>query len=212
MASFTNNDVDTGISYEASTNAVRKLLDKVKARKQLLIRDYNRVHGLSAMLDELIEFEYPKGVLQSVWRKLKKPSVKTMSKLRKGEGSVKREYDRLTPHVEDIAEQLKRFKFSKALDDLIQFQGDPRPRNNLGMFTDPGEGGPDPNAMVKTYRIAPAQPGMSPNKEGHSLLGLGGLAVAGGAAGGFGGAIGGVAGKAALEKISGAISRFRKKK
>lgn len=223
MALPNSDNIDTGISYRASTPNLQKLLDKVKARKRAAgegTSDRNRMimnyRAMSARLDQLIEFadiQYPKGVLQSSWRKWKKPFLK---RLHPPPGTVRilgplGKYKKLTPHINDIAEGLSKFRFSKILDELIQFQGDPRPRNNLGEFSPQQEGAPDPNAMVKTYRIAPAQPGMAPNKEGHGLLGLGGLAVGGGAAGGFGGAIGGAAGKAALKKISGAISRFKKK-
>jgi hypothetical protein len=62
------------------------------------------------------------------------------------------------------------------LDRLIQFQ-DPRPRNKLGEFTGQSEGGPDPNAMVKTYR----QPGLAAVAGTSALVGAsgtaGGLAV-----------------------------------
>jgi|SRR5262245_31271553 len=44
---------------------------------------------------------------------------------------------------------------SEKLENLIQFGSDPRPRNDLGMFTSQQEGGPDPNAMVRTYGLPP---------------------------------------------------------
>lgn len=45
-------------------------------------------------------------------------------------------------------------ELSAKLDRLILFAADPRPRNDLGMFTDQ-EGGPDPNAMYRTYHYPP---------------------------------------------------------
>jgi hypothetical protein len=98
-----------------------------------------------------------------------------------------------------------RKELGSLLDNLIQFQTDPRPRNPLGEFTGQEEGGPDPNAMVKTYRIAPAQPGMAPNKSG--ILGASALTVLGGAGGALGGKIGG----AAWDKIGSALKRVKKK-
>lgn len=65
-------------------------------------------------------------------------------------------------------------RLSAKLDDLINFE-DPRPRNKLGEFSGQEEGGPDPNAMYKTYQVA---------RKGGTFLGAG---VAGGVAGAAGG-------------------------
>jgi hypothetical protein len=51
-------------------------------------------------------------------------------------------------------------QLSAMLDHLINFAADTRPRNDVGQFTQQ-EGGPDPNAMYRTYRQpAPRQPGL----------------------------------------------------
>jgi hypothetical protein len=199
-------DLDAGISRKSSPEAVQRLLAKVKARKKAV--GETDTNQLSAKLDELIELaDYPKEVLQSSWRKIKKPSAKTMRKIRKGEGEALSTYRKLTPHVEDISNGLKKFRFISAeLDELIEFQTDPRPRNPLGEFSGNEEGGPDPNAMVKTYRIAPAQSGIAPSKSGPGILGASGLTVLGGA----GGAIGGKLGIAAWDKIGKAIKKVKK--
>lgn len=165
---------DAGISYNASSNAVQELLDKLKKRPA------QKAVGIS-----------PLGLAA-----------------RKNQNQLMM-YRKLSPHIEDVAHGLSKFRFiSAALDDLIQFE-DPRPRNPLGEFTGQEEGGPDPNAMVKTYRIAPNQPGMAPNKGGGGpgIFGASGLAVIGGA----GGALGSAGAKGALSKIGDALKKARKK-
>jgi hypothetical protein len=72
------------------------------------------------------------------------------------------------------------------LDRLIQFQ-DPRPRNKLGEFTGSQEGGPDPNAMFRTYQ----NPGPR----------LGSIAASA--------AIGGAAGTAAGEGVKHGIEKIK---
>jgi hypothetical protein len=57
---------------------------------------------------------------------------------------------------------------SSLLDGLIQF-ADPRARNQLGQFEPISQGGPDPNAMYKTYGPAAAQ-----RQQGGGGLGIGG--------------------------------------
>jgi len=168
-------DLDSGISYNSAPPAIQKLLDKVKARKKKA--GETDTNQLSSRLDDMIQFrEYPKTVLQSSWRKWKKGSavtkgVKSVGTSPLGLAARKNQnqlltYRSLTPHIEDIAHGLSKFRFiSGQLDDLIQLGSDPRPRNNLGEFSGQEEGGPDPNAMVKTYRVAPAQTGMQPNAD-----------------------------------------------
>jgi len=175
---------------------------------------------LSSKLDELIEFaEYPKGVIESTWKRLKKASPGTVDKIRRRYGNIAKKHEE-----EQFPWMLRYYKYRKAggtsafpstldqfsirLDDLVQF-ADPRPRNNLGEFSPQGEGGPDPNAMYKTYIIAPQAPGMAPNK-GSGLAGTAagaaGLTVLGGA----GGALGGHLAKSGLDKIGEALKKARK--
>src|SRR5262245_57106845 len=161
---------------------------------------------LSAKLDGLIEFRIPK---RSPW------SFRTGTGERKVLIPVGRKDPakyRLLKTVKSIgtsplglAVRKARQQLSAMLDDLIQFQGDPRPRNNLGEFSPQGEGGPDPNAMYKTYIIAPQAPGMAPNKSA-GLAGAAGLTVLGGA----GGALGGHLAKSGLDKIAEALKRAKK--
>lgn len=145
------------------------------------------ITGLSNMLDDLIELErnYPKEVLKSSWRNIRKPSKETLEKIRKS-NSLLRKYHEATPHIEDIAKRLRKFRFSSR-SGLIQF-ADPRPRNNLGQFQPAAEGGPDPNAMYRTYGPAAAQvqqhqKGLSKEIVGATLAAP--LVGAGGTAGGL---------------------------
>ncbi len=199
-------DLDSGISYNAAPTAIQKLLDKVKARKKAAGEtDTNK---LSEKLDHLIQFQEPpirwlhrvKGV-KSIGTSPLGMAVRKNQNQRVG-------LNKLSKHMEDIAKGLEKFKFmSGKLDDLIQFGTDPRPRNPLGEFTGQEEG-PNPNAMVKTYREAPAQPDVAPNKKSPvpGLAAAGGLAVLGGA----GGELGGKAAKGALSKIGAALKRTRR--
>lgn len=83
---------------------------------------------------------------------------------------------KLKPNEKDLRQAaLNIYKHSMDLGfeqqlDLILFSPDPRPRNNLGMFTDTEDGGPNPEAIHIAY------------KQGGGT----GAAVAGGAAGGAG--------------------------
>lgn len=210
-------DLDAGVSYNAAPTAIQRLLAKVKARKKAA--GEGETNQLSAKLDHLIQFadiKYPKAVLQSSWRQIKKPSTKSL--LTGGPGKLgdslqhqimkSRLKSTVGKHVEDIAKGLERFRFiSGKLDELIQFGSDPRPRNPLGEFSGQQEEGPNPNSMVKTYRIAPAQTGVAPHKNGPGVLGASGLTVLGGA----GGALGAQGAKSALAKIGEAISKSRKR-
>src|SRR5215467_12115496 len=90
------NPTDAGIGYASAGNAVQKVLDKLKSYRKRPTdqgQEKETVPGdtpgtsseLSEMLDNLIELEYPETVVKSVWRKIKKPSARTMTKIRKGE-------------------------------------------------------------------------------------------------------------------------------
>lgn len=218
-------DVDTGKSYQAAPQGLQRILDRIKSYKLRARREkpalfgnkYNAEHptvlpNLSALLDDLIEFEYHPAIIKSAWRRIKKPSYKTLNKIRKSEGKDLMTYRKLTPHVEDIAEKLSKFQFSRK-GDLIEFQEIPRNRNAQGEFSPQGEGAPDSNAMHLTYRVAPSQPGMAPDKEGllpNNAKQLATVAALGGAAGTLGSEAVKGGGKA-LAHLAGKLkSRFRK--
>lgn len=236
---------DLGMEYAASTNAVQKVLSKLKKSGGFKNKPTDQgaeKESLNALLDDLIEFAN-KEVIESVWRRMQKqgkfPRGKFMTKkdlieehehlvgaLRKGnptalkqerikQSKELKEYRSLSSGLNDLTKfeldhgQAKKWaediidlakkladhegeamkEMSTMLDDLIQFQTDPRPRNNLGEFSGQQEGGPDPNAMYQTYRVAPNTPGMAPNKSnsGKMLAEGGALALVGGAAGAAGG-------------------------
>ena len=204
-------DLDAGTSFNAAPTAIQKLLAKVKARKKAV--GETDTNQLSSKLDELIEFAWKVPIKGGGVRIFPRKGVKSIGSSPLGLAVRKRqseaaEYKSIIRGIQDAGKRMENYKFvSGKLDELIEFQTDPRPRNPLGEFTGQEEGGPDPNAMVKTYRIAPNQPGMAPNKSGPGILGAGGLTVLGGA----GGAIGGKLGGAAWDKIGSALKKVRKK-
>jgi hypothetical protein len=90
-------------------------------------------------------------------------------------------------------------ELSTKLDNLIEFGADPRPRNQLGMFTQGQEGGPDPNAMVRTYHMPPPQ-----QQAPASGTGVGNVALTA--------AIAGATGTAATLGIKELVERLKKVK
>ena len=88
-----------------------------------------KITELNAKLDYLIEFgEYPMSVVKSVWRKLAaKPKSRYWSSY--PQKIIKDQKKKFQPKSSLPTE------LSSKLDDLIQFAVDPRPRNDLGMFT-----------------------------------------------------------------------------
>lgn len=209
MAEERSGDPDTGISYNESSNAIQRLLDKLQKRPKqggmmnVLGKDESdglsskSVASLSSKLDGLIELQHPIPVVKSAWRRWNKvPPGKFMEKTKLVKEhehlvGVLKSHNPTAINQERIkqAGELKEYKkLSSMLNDLIELQGDPRPRNNLGEFTDQSQGGPNPNSMYKTYTIAPQTPGMSPNKSMISpdTKKLATVALLGGAAGTLG--------------------------
>lgn len=143
-----------------------------------------RVEELSARLDDLIEFQpkpYSKAILESSWRNVNKPSRQTLGNILRRHGEYRNAPTTVFRKRSWILEGLKKVALTSILDDLINFQ-DPRPRDRLGQFEQQGEGGPDPNAMVRTYRTAPPKsPGLLNISGTAALVGAsgtgGGLAV-----------------------------------
>lgn len=201
-------DPDTGISYNESSNAIQRLLDKLQKRPPqkgmmpVLGKDESdsmskqSITDLSVKVDELIQMgDYPIQVVRSVVKKYK-PSPKTIKRLTPPPKTIR--------ILGPLGKPAKKAALFNLLENLIEFQTDPRPRNNLGEFTGQEEGGPNPNSMYRTYVIAPNTPGMSPNK-GSSLGGAVGapaLAVLGG--------MGGAAGAHAYKSLSDWVKKTSK--
>ena len=142
-------------------NAARRKLVTLPSQlaRQNELRDQTarilRTHVLSSSNDP-IEFGYPASVIRSVWNRIKKPSSATIEEIKR---KALTDWKARPPaNWGEMHRRISGYRFSEWLDDLIKFGADPRPRNDLGMFTSQGEGGPDPNAMVRVYHMPPPQP------------------------------------------------------
>lgn len=136
--------------------------------------------------------KYPAEVLQSVWRKLKKPrKLSPMAQSFHG-GEYHDDPKWVNKDIKKARRDVE--GLSARLDDMIQF-ADPRPRNPLGEFSPQGEGGPSPNAMATVYKTPQQQSG------GPSLIQGGGAALVGGALGAVGGNVGKTAWAASRKAI-----------
>lgn len=156
---------DCGISYNQAPGALQKLVNKVaklkKARGEESDRSKNGLPQVAFSRGEFIPKRSPLFTSSEVSDKAKRVLGKIASK--PAGGSMLRQQFR-----DILAWSGKRNPklgirvagvelISQTLDELINFEGDPRPRNSLGEFVPPQEGGPDRNAIATTYGSAQQQ-------------------------------------------------------
>jgi hypothetical protein len=123
--------------------------------------------------------KYPKEVLETVWKKIKKPRKPSPYAQSYHSGEYHDDPKWVNKDIKKARRDAR--GLSTKLDEVINFQ-DPRPRNPLGEFSPQGSGGPDPNAMATVYKMPqPKSPGIA---EGA------GAALVGGALGAVGGNVG----------------------